>query len=150
MIKTERYLVAFAIVSLTFNIAGITGAAFLMMISLLILSLFYYIFSFALLNGISFSNIFRRSTYKAISGLRLAGTVATGMALAPICTGILYCALHLNGGEIIILTGIVSGMFVGIVAAIRYRKSKSKFYTDIFIRLGIFTIAGILAIVFAN
>ena len=112
--------------------------------SSLFLALLYFVFSFALLNGIRLRHVFKSESYKGISTFRLLGTIFAGFVFS---ITVIYCLFKFqrwpygNEGLLISLNGII---FIAVAAVLKYATSKGTFYKRLFIRaliLGIFTTA---------
>jgi hypothetical protein len=140
----ERFLAALCIISLCFQFAGLTGSAFLIIISLLSLSTYYFVFGFAVFNSITFKGLFASESYKEINALRIVGSVVSGMSIATIITGIIFRLFSWAGANEQIAAGVVSCLIILVVGTFRYRKSKTKYQFEIFYRVVIFTGIGIL------
>jgi hypothetical protein len=144
--KVERILIALSVISLTLVLASVDGGALLSMISLMLLSIFYWAFSFALLNNIGFRKIFATSSYQGISARHIIGAILTGFSLSTLLVGLLYKVLGWNGANNILFAGLAPGLIILIIAAIKYSRNKSMFYKELLWRMGSIGAAGLLAV----
>lgn len=110
-----------------------------------ILSLFYFVLSLALFNGIHFKDILKKNSYQNISGKKLIGSVGLGIALSYIIIGIMFEIQSYPGADYILSIGIVSVGIIAIIAAVFYFKNKREaFYLRVFKRIVIYLIIGII------
>jgi hypothetical protein len=147
MKKLERILIALSAVSIVFEFLSINGGALLTMISLMLLCFFYYIFSFALFNNISFREMFRKASYRGISTLRIVGSVLTGFVLPVVLTGILYNVLGWIGGDNLVIAGILPCAVVLAIAAYKFFRSRDGFYQDVLWRIGLISAVGLMFLI---
>lgn len=110
----------------------------------LLLSMLYFGLSFALLNNIRFRHIFKRESYKYISGLRLIGTIFTGFVLSSLTIYVLFKFQRWPYGNDGLLISLYGLLIVIVVASVKYLISKHQFYTVFLIRLFIIGSIGTL------
>lgn len=140
----EKFLAALCIISPGFQLGGLSGSAFLILISFLSLSTYYFVFGFAVFNSISFKGIFKRQSYQDTNALKIIAAVVAGISVATIVVGILYKLFSWSGAHVQIIAGVTQAFFIILVSAFRYRKSKSNYYLQILYRLAIFAGLGIV------
>jgi 4-hydroxybenzoate polyprenyltransferase len=133
MKKVEIILVALSIVGLCLSILLIVGGNFSTVIGLSLLSMIYFVFGFALFNGIGTREIFKKSG--SLKTLRILGGIATGMAMSVGLTGILFTALSWSGSSMMLLIGVIVLSALSITAAIKYSTNKDSFYRNILLRI---------------
>lgn len=144
MKKAERVLVSFVAVTLIMEIVSAEGGGQLAMLSVMLLTVFYFLFSFALLNNIPVPKIFSRESYHGISVFRMIGAILTGFSLPTIILGILYKVLSWPGGLQLLLIGVIQCMMIGLIATIKLSTTKNKFYKEVLWRAGLMTVAGVI------
>ena len=144
MKKTERVLVALSAISTALHVAAISGGSQLSFLSLTTLSLFYYAFSFALLNGIGFRGLFRKVSYKGISAMRIIGAVCAGMTISTLAIALLFAILNYEGASNMLLSGLVPAVIILLISIIKYMKNKHVFYKGVILRVSLACVAGIL------
>jgi hypothetical protein len=142
----EKFLAAFCIISLGFQFAGLTGSAFLILLAFLSLASYYFVFGFAVFNSITFGGLFKNESYKEVNILRVVGAIVSGISISTIVVGILFKLFSWPGANEEIVTGVIPGLVILVVGAFRYRKSKAKYYLEIFYRLTFYTGIGIISI----
>ena len=129
------------------KLSFIPGGAALITLSLSLLSMFYFLFSFTYFNKIKLKNIFNKEDYKNIPPAKIIGTIGFGIGLSTLLTGLLYKIMDWPGGnDMSIIIGLIIVSIIFIVSIIKFLKTKSKFYFPIFIRFTIWTIISILTI----
>ena len=129
------------------KLSSIPGGAALITLSLLLLSMFYFLFSFSYFNNIKLKNIFNKEYYKNIPPAKIIGTIGFGIGLSTLLTGILYKVMQWPGGNgMNIITGLIIVSIIFIVSIIKFLKTKSNFYYPIFIRFIIWTTISILSL----
>lgn len=138
MKKIELILGVIAIIGIVLKLFHIPGGAALTILSLLTLSVFYYVFSFALFNGIRLRDIFKKEAYKETNVRRIIGAILTGFDISTIIIGGLFKLQAWPGADVELLTGLVIAVIILIIAAIFYSRSKAEFYKRIFGRIAIY------------
>src|SRR5262245_28220524 len=116
MKKIELFFAAVCIIALTLNIFLFPGGGFLTVISLFFFSMFYFAFSFALLNNIELRNIFKKESYREIGKLKVAGAIFTGFILSIITLGVLFKFQSWPGANFYLKTGTNAILLVAIIA----------------------------------
>lgn len=104
----------------------------------LFLAIFYFLFSFALLNNISFKNVFKKNSYIEVSGIQGIISVHTGIAFSTFFIGFVYRVLHYEFGTVLIWNGFTFLMIFLLLSLYKFFKSHSLFYKGILIRSLIF------------
>jgi hypothetical protein len=143
MNKFEKIFGVLAVIALILKFASISGGSILATLSLTSLSFLYYLFGFALFNDIKLKNIFKRSSYKGISVLRIISSVGVGLGLSTICLGILFRIQFWPGGRMMLAVGLITILIITIIAFIDFLKSKSD-YKTILLRVAIIGGIGLL------
>jgi len=144
MRKIEKILgfsvIAFMIIRLFISFPF---SSILIVFPTIFLMLLYSIFSFVLLNGISFRKMFKKEAYKGISAWRIIGTIGTGFALLTTITGILFVYQRWPFGYVNLQNGLVMLSVVLIVIVLKKSLSFHKIYTYILVRIGIVGLIGL-------
>ena len=147
MKKVEIILGTIAIIALLLNLLNIKGGGVLIVLSLSTISILYMYLSFALFNDIRLRNIFKKESYKGISRMRIVGAVLTGLALSITIIGLLFkfqswpnASINLGFG----LFGLLIGLVVGLI---KYKRTKSDYYTRIFKRIAIYGGLGLILMI---
>lgn len=144
MKKAEKIIGTIAICSLVLKLFLIPGSAVLSTFTWVILSLMYGMFGFALFNNIRFSNIFKEISYQGVTTWRVIGGIVTGYFLMSITCGILFKSQLWNGGELLLLIGLFWLFVIVVVGGLKYIKTRSEYYLNIFKRVTIFGGLGIV------
>lgn len=113
----------------------IPGHSLLILFPLCFLSLLYFFLGFAIFNDIPLKNIFKRESYQAISPAKLIGTIGLGFSFSEITFGILFKMMNYQGSTTQLVGGLFFVIIILIVALLQYRKNKSNFYKNIFLRI---------------
>lgn len=142
-LNTEKILGLISIISFLLQKLKIPGGEFLLVISLMLLSLVYVFFTIFSTNKISITNAFKLTTYKQISILRLMGTVFLGFVLSVACLAILFNLQNWHGARYFSMTGIIFSSVAFFVVSYKYFVTKSCFYLRLIIRI---VIIGVLAL----
>jgi hypothetical protein len=146
MKKTELTLVIISIIALALKLLFIPGSGILTVLALLLLSTIYCNFSFVLFNDIKIQQIFKKDSYKNISGVRILGAVLTGFGLSIVTLALMFKLQSWPGADAILIAGLFVLLIVTIIAIIKYSKNKSNFYTRIFKRIAIWGGLGLILI----
>jgi len=147
MKKFEKITAVIALIALALKLLQIPGADILMVLSFGILSMFYFLCTTALLNGIPFSmdllknNLLRNNMYGKTNEERLFGTPLmmfvtrlTRWSLAITLIGTLFKILHHPGADVMLVIGVGTLCIMAIVAIIGYLKTYSQFYVGVLVR----------------
>ncbi len=134
-----------AIIGVILKLILIAGSGLLIAISLMSLSIMYFIFSFAFFNQIRLRQIFKRDAYQGISAWRIVGTIVFGFSLSCAVIGTLFKLQSWNGGALMTFIGSLC-LFICLIVALTsyYKNSKTKSYKLIFNRL---IMIGILSLI---
>ena len=130
MKRFEIVLIALSGIAVTMKFLSIPGAGILTTLSLLILACCYFYLGFILFNDIKSGSVFN----KGISTWRAIGSIGAGIGLSAVCVGILFKAQHWPGEKVVLLVGLITVFVAGILANIKYMKSKSNFYKSVLLR----------------
>lgn len=125
MKKTEIILVIIALIGFGLYLIPIEGGTIIVTVSLILLSLMYFIFGFAFLNGIKLKKIFKKESYKGISVLSIILAIVMGMTLSTAVIGVLFGLLSWLGAGIMLVIGLLNLAFLGILILVGYLVDKS-------------------------
>jgi hypothetical protein len=130
----EKTAVLLALIGLAFRLLFIAGGAVMLVFAILVLSIVYLFFGFALFNRLELSTIFRKSAYAAIPSVRIVGAIVAGCAVTLACLGILF-ALMLWEGYTAILT-VSSTLCLGsiVISMVLRRGENDPFFRRILAR----------------
>jgi hypothetical protein len=130
----EKVAFVLAFVGYTLRLLLIKQGSFLVFISMFSLSFIYLYFGFALLNGIAFRSIFKKSTYTGIPSNNILGAIAAGLAMSIGCLGLTFKLLHWPGAGINLVAGIVLCSILFIIVIVKKRRKNQMLYKRILIR----------------
>ena len=134
MKKLELILNIVGIISSLTVSLNVSGTAEICILSLLALSMLYYLFSFALLSNIPFRKLFKKASYKGISALRIIGSILFGFAISPAVIGVLFATMGYKGAyEMLLIGGISMGIAV-LPVLYKYIQQRGIFYQGVIIR----------------
>lgn len=120
------------------------GSSILIVLALGILSMFYYVFSFALFNGIRMRDIFGKTSYKDTNAKRIIVAVGLGWAISLIVIGGLFKLQFWEGADMQLLIGLVNIGLILVIATIFYFRNKADYYKKIFKRIVIYGALGLV------
>ncbi len=144
MKKFELIVGLIAIFGIFLKIINIPGGGTLITFAFMTLSMFYYVFSFALFNGIRLRDILKKGSYKDTSIKRIIGAVGLGLSFPPIICGGLFKLQLWPGANIYLLTGLVTTGLILLIATIFYFRNKADYYKRIFKRIIIYGGLGLI------
>lgn len=144
MKKTEKILAVIAFTSIILSMNHVPFGGSISALSFSVLALLYMYLSFALFNKIPFTRILKKEAYLNISKLRFFGTVLTGMLLSCCLIGMLFKLQLYPMADINLLTGILGLLIAAIISIIKYSTGKDEFYLDIFKRIILVGVFGLL------
>ncbi|TSE09535.1 MULTISPECIES: hypothetical protein [Aquimarina] len=134
MKKTEIILGALIIFGILLFVLNFPFGAIIAILSLVTLSGFYFYFSFALLNGVKFHEMFRKESFRGIPGVRIFATIGAGIGFSIIVLGILFKIFKwpFANQNLLIGGGITSVILV--VSLIKLWLGKKEVYAGILLR----------------
>ena len=138
MKKFELIVGLIAILGIVLKLLHIPGSGVLTALTLSTLSMFYYVFSFALFNGIRIRDIFKKASYKDTNAKRIIGAIGLGFALSAITIGGLFKLQFWPGATIQLMAGLVTTGLILLIAVIFYFRSKADYYKGVFKRIAIY------------
>lgn len=147
---SELVLAISFIIAIILFIHLFPGAGLLSVVFGSLLSMLYFYFGFALFNNMPISTIFKKSSYATISTSRIIGGIAAGLVLSNLTIGILFKLMSWPGADFMLFIGLATMVVVFAIAIFKNIKSKSSYYSTIFIRLGFFGSIAALFFVTAN
>lgn len=148
MKKAEIILGSFALAGIILKLLNLPVSTVFILLSLIILSSFYYLLSFALLNSIRLSGIFKKESYKEIKPKRIIFAVLVGFVLSNLIIGILLKLQAYPFANVMLFIGLFSAGLVAAISMFSYIRSKSGFSKRILFRSLIIGLIGLLAHIF--
>ena len=143
MKKAEPLLVAISLCALAMNLFLIPSGEMLTVLSLGVLSMFYFYTGFAYFNEIKLNRVHKIDSYREVGRERLIGGIGTGIALSIVVIGILFKFQSWPLADIFLSIGLIALALVTTIALVKYLKKPSSYYTRIFRRVAIFGGLGI-------
>lgn len=147
MKRTEIILASLAILGIMLKIYDVAGAFFLSLIFIMLIALFHYVFSFALLNEVNFKNLFNKEYYKQnnIDTKKILSAVFLGWSLSIIEIAILFNLAYWPGREEMMWAGMISTLLFGLIFIFINKKNKKLVQKNLY-RMLIVLILGFIAI----
>ncbi|HRH01744.1 MAG TPA: hypothetical protein PLI68_06670 [Bacteroidia bacterium] len=146
MKRIERILFIILLLSILLKLLFIPGSSILIVLVASILSLFYFIFTFALINELSLRQLFFSNSYSRIGSLKVVGIIGLGIGLSLATTGLMFIMQNWSGGLANLFGGIIIIFVIGIVALIKRQESENKiFYDKVLLRVGVSILVGLIA-----
>lgn len=105
-----------------------------MVFSASILSMFYFIFTFAVVGDWKPSQLLTKSSYSELSALRLLGLIGLGFGLSFWLLGLMFYVQFWDGGSTYLILGSILLVIVGVSSFIKFSSCNDKFYFSIIIR----------------
>lgn len=144
MIKLERTLVVFLVISLILNFLVIQYSAILLLLSSTSLAFFYFYFGKAIFNGIEIQNSFKKESYKEIPNLIITISKIAGIGISLVCIGAMFKLNYWIYSTMLSLIGLGITFVLSIVTLIGWRKSNNDTYQRIFIRVVVVSFIGLI------
>ena len=138
MRKFEIIVGLTAIFGIILKILHLPGSSMLIVLAFSTLSMFYYLFSFALFNGIRLRDIFKKESYKGTNAKRIVGAIGLGWAISVIIMGSLFKLQFWAGASMQLMTGLVTLGVILLIATIFYFRNKAEYYKRVFKRISIY------------
>jgi hypothetical protein len=134
----EKVMLTIIIAGIAMKFLGIPGAGIILTLSVLLLSLLYYVLGFAFFNGIPISRLSEKNLTKTIPPRRMVGAIGAGLVISEILIGVLFKIQLWPLANLMLSIGLFLASIVLIIAVVRYLKKKDKlFYHPVFLRIGI-------------
>lgn len=144
MKTTELTLSVLAVVAFILNLLVVSFGSVLVVVSLSLLSLFYFYLGFALFNDVPLQRLFKKDSYQGTSTQRIAGGIATGIGITIVLTGVLFKIQTWPGANTNIASGLVVLSAILVISVIMYLKTSSVYYTRILKRIAIYGALGVV------
>lgn len=126
------------ILALAMYLFIIPGGSFLILLTLLMLSMLYFYFGFAIFNGIRLRKLFKKESYEGATALKIIGAVVTGMSLSLTLIGTLFKLLRWPGGAVSLFAGCVFLLAIAVISLVKYTRHKSVYYVRVLKRVAAF------------
>ncbi|MCF8331792.1 MAG: hypothetical protein K9H84_05015 [Bacteroidales bacterium] len=104
--KTEFFLMLFVLLGLIAEKIDFPAAVLLILFSFMLLSVFYFLFGFALFNGIEYKDILVSDTYKKTRTWKIIMGVVMGWLNSIMVGGILFTVQGYPGAELLLFVSI--------------------------------------------
>lgn len=133
----ERATIIIAFLGFLLKLLLVRSGMSIFIIGSSLLSCIYFYFGFALLNGIGFRTMFKKTSYTNINAGRIIGAIGVGIFLSIISIGVLFKLQIWNGSREMLTIG-ATGLFMTLMAAgvvlLFKHKGMDSFYKGIFVR----------------
>ncbi|MCU4166090.1 hypothetical protein [Carboxylicivirga caseinilyticus] len=150
MKKIELILGIIVFIGFLMYLFLVPGSTLLILLSLGLLTIFYYVFSILLFNKIELKQNISAKTFKGISKLRIIISIASGLALSLTCGGILFRILHYPGAKKLLFLGLIATLIVLITSIIKFVRDKDNCYLMILNRLTIIGALGLILVLISE
>lgn len=150
MKKFELITGLIVIVTIILKLLHVPGSSMFIVLSFAALSMFYYVFSFALLNNIRFRDIFKKAAYQHTNAKKNTGAVALGFSISSILIGGLFKLQFYPGAAVQLMAGLVMAGIILSIATVMYFINKSNYYIRVFKRIGIYGAFGLVLFLTQN
>ena len=131
------------LVGIILKFTELPGSYILIMFSLSLLALYYFLFGFAIFNDIKIKNIFRTSRYRTNTFLQFIFSIFLGLSLSVILYGIMYKILRWSIQIDLLLIGLIITLTITVLYFLII-KGKISNKRIIFLRSLIVSIVGII------
>ena len=118
----------------------IAGASLFQTFGSLLLMVFYLVFSFFLLNDISFRGMFKKASYVGIGGGNITLGILSGFAFSNVVSAILFKTMAWHGAGTVLFVSILPLLMLTVAAVISFMNRKTGFRKQLLIRCMIYTI----------
>jgi hypothetical protein len=143
--KALEKIIAFVIlIALIFKFSLIPGGDVLAVWATLILTAIYYPFGFLFFNNIKLRHIFKKASYRDLPAIKIIFAAVAGIGLSIICIGALFKIIHFQGGNRMLVIGLIISGIVLIIALTRFIKRTDTGALFILRRIGIVGGIGII------
>lgn len=143
---TEKIVGVLMLLGILMKLLYLPGGDILIVVSFTLQATIYFYLGFAFFNGIRLRKIFKKESFEGIKSGRMIGAILFGMALSTAVIGLMFFILSLPGSDLMIN---VAAIWIGValvVSLIRYLVNKSSFFKRVFIRIAIYGIPTVAAL----
>jgi hypothetical protein len=144
MKKFELIVGIITIPGIVLKLLNVPGSGILIALTLTLLSMFYYVFSFAFFNNIKVRDLFKKVSYQGTNAKRIIGAIGLGCTLSIITLGGLFKLQLWSGSAYLLIVGLNWTGIILIIASFFYLRAKADYYTRIFKRIAIYGGLGVL------
>ncbi len=131
MKKLEIGLIVIFLIGFALKLAAIPGGSPLITLSLGTLSLLYFYFSFALLNGVRFRSLLKKESYREVSTKEIVIAVAAGITLSNVTIGLAFKIQSWPGGQPMVNVGLLLSFIIAAIGVFGYYSTKSPFFVRV-------------------
>ena len=125
MKKTELILIALALLALVLVKIDMTGAILIILFTYMLLSVFYFLFGFALFNGIDYKDILVADTYKNIPSWKIILGIVMGWLSSIMIGGILFKVQQYPGAELMLIVSLFPLAIMHLIAYFTFHPGTS-------------------------
>ncbi len=144
MKKTEIALGGIVLAGIILRTLNLPGNGIIIVLSMTILAMMYYLLGFAVFNNIELRGIFQKVSYKKTTALEIILAVFAGIIIASLAMGILFNLQSYPGRELMLLTGLIATGLVLLISLVSYLVSGSGFSKRVLSRAVVFVFAGLV------
>lgn len=144
MKNVEKVLVIIFLIGIIFKAFSIVGGNILVFLSLFSLSIFYFFFTFPLLNNLNFNQVFKKKSYDTITSLRTLYSIFCSFAFYSFIIGMLFRIFNWENAVLIFWFGVVFLAICFTISLVKYFQNHSIFYKSVLMRIALFIIFYIL------
>lgn len=144
MKRMERIIGFIAIVGIVFKLIHLPGGSIISILSLSMLSLFHYIFSFSVLNGIALGDMFNKAAYKHTSILKIVVSIIIGISISLIVMGSLFKIQIWPGADFQLMIGLIVSGTIFPIALFFYFQTKEEFFLRMIRRIAFYGGIGLM------
>ena len=146
MKKLELVLITGALIGLVLGLLNVPYHSLITSLFLLALGTIYFYLGFALFNEIPFGKIFKPESYNGLGKWRLGIAVGTGIGLSQLTIGFLFAINKYPMTRSFLSLGLVITALMLLLALIRNKSEKHRFYWIISLRCATFIIIGAIVL----
>lgn len=128
---------------LTLKLLQWPGSSALIVLSLTIASFYYFLFGFAVFNGVKLKNIFKKEIYNDLNAFKIVFAILIGLSLSILVNGIMYKLQEWFIQFDLLLLGLVLSSIILILYIIFFKKKVKKIDIPILLRGIIIIIIGL-------
>ncbi len=147
MKTAEKVLVGIITIGFVLKLLHVPGGSVALILSLSLLSLFYFAASYFLYNPTNIL-IVDGISYKKTDTMKVLLAVLTGMSMPVALIGLLFRLMHWPGAAVMLFVGVVTIAPIAIANLILFLKRKDDFFRQVAIRTVIVAILSAIGLAF--
>ncbi len=150
MKKLELITAIGGLLGLMFRYLHVPVSSLLAVLGISLLGVLYFLFGFALFNGIGFGGILKKESYRDTNALRILIAIGLGISLSILVTGLLFKLQLYPGAGTMQVVGLIGTGSIALIATFFALRQWNNYFRRIFKRVLVWGVLGFAVYLFPN